>query len=194
MQGWTKAALGGAGIAGTYAGGAIAGGYMRGKLEYQVAEQIERDLWHLGSENRLADEEPLLPLRPRRQWHGVLCYGLGILGSGFVAWLLTVIVTAAVVASWDSPEAHRSEQFTTPLFAGFVVGVLAFIPGILVGAVIWIREVRGRIRETVAVPYREYWAERQHGAQALQSGQADSHQVAQVLASHIPESVPIYND
>lgn len=187
MQGWVKTTLGGAGLVGTYAGGAYTGAYARGKLERQMADQIERDLWTLGAENRLSDERPILPLRHRRQWHGVLCYAVGILGTGFVAWLVTVVITAAVVAAWDAPDAHPSEQFTVPLFAGFVIGVLAFVPGILVGALLWVREVRARIREAVAVPYREYWAERQRGAAALQAEQATPYQVGQVLASHIPE-------
>lgn len=194
VRGWTKSALGGAALAGSYAGGAVAGGYMRGKLEYEMAQQIERDVWHLGAENRLSNEQPILPLRPRRQWHGVLCYGLGIVSTGFVAWLVTVIITAALVSGWNDPDMHPSEQFTAPLFAGFVVGCLALVPGILVGAFLWLREVRGRIRETVAVPYRAYWAERQHGAQALAQGQADSFQVAQVLASHRPDSVLVEQD
>lgn len=189
-MGWKLAA----GLAGTYAGGAVVGGYARGKLEYQMAQQIDRDLRSLGAENRLSDEQPLLPLHPRRQWHGVLCYAAGILGTGFVAWLLTVVITAAVVSAWDSPDVSPGEQFATPFFAAFVVGCLAFVPGILVGALLWIREVRGRIREVVAIPYREYWAERQHGAQAMAQGQASSYDVGQVLASHRPESVPIYND
>lgn len=187
MQGWAKSALGGAGLVGTFAGGAVAGGYMRGRLEYEMADQVQRDLWHLGAEGHLSEEQPILPLRPRRQWHGVVCYAAGILGTGFVAWLVTVVITAAVVAAWDTPDMHASEQFTTPLFAGFVVGVLAFVPGILVGAFLWIREVRARIREAVAIPYREYWSERQRGAVALQAGQATPYQVGQVLSSHIPE-------
>ena len=180
----TKGAFGLAGAAGV---GLFAGRYARGKDERLMTEQIHGDLRHLGAEGHLPPVQPLFALTPRRPVNGLLCYATGTLATGFVVWLATVIITAAVLAGWDDPDMNPSEQFTAPLFFGFVIGTIALIPGLLVGSWLWAREVRKRIREATATTYRTYWAERQRGAQALANGQTNAHQVATVLAGLIPE-------
>lgn len=175
------------GVGGSLLGGAVAGARFRAKNDFAMTQQIQRDLWHLGSDGHLPEALPSFRLTPRRQVNIFLCYIMGIVGSGFVAWLLTVIITAAILAGWDSPDNDPNQRLTAPLFAGFVVGTVALlVPGTLVGAAIWLREVRKRITEATAVAYREYWSQRQHGAQALANGQATPHQVATVLAGHYP--------
>lgn len=177
------------GVGASLLGGAVAGARLRAKNDSAMTRQIQRDLWHLGADGHLPEALALFPLAPRRRMSIFVCYILGIVGSGFVVWLVTVIITAAILAGWGSPDMHPSERWMTPLFAGFVVGTIALvIPGSLVGAAIWLREVRKRITEATAVPYREYWNQRLHGAQALANGQATPHQVATVLAGHYPES------
>lgn len=181
------ASKGAAGLAGAAGLGLVAGGYARGKDERLMTEQIHRDLRHLGAEGHLPPAQPLFALTPRRPRNGFLCYAIGTLGTGFVVWLATVIITAVILAGWDDPNMNPSDQFTVPLFWGFVVGTLALLPGLLVGSMLWVREVRKRIRENTAFAYRLYWAERQRGAQALAQHQATPHQVADVLVSLIPE-------
>lgn len=180
----TKGATGLAAAAGV---GLFAGRHARGRDERLMIEQIHRDLRHLGAEGQLPPAQPLFALTPRRPFNGFLCYLTGTLGTGFIVWLVTVIVTAAVLAGVNDPDMHPSEQFTAPLFFGFVIGTFALLPGLFVGSWIWVREVRKRVREATAVAYRVYWAERQRGAQALAQGQATPQQVATVLVSLIPE-------
>jgi len=75
------------------------------------------------------------------------------------------------------------------MFAG-LVGLGGFVvPGILIGAGLWLREVRARVRETTAEVYRLYWAERERGGSALASGQATPAQVAGLLAGFHTDSV-----
>lgn len=179
------------GVVASAAGGALAGRYARIKDELRMAQQIQYDLQCLGKEGGLPPAQPLFRLTPRRSLNVLLCYLLGMAVTGFVAWLLTVIIAAILINTFDLPDTNPSERWMTPLFAGFVVGtVAAVVPGLLIGAAIWLREVKKRISEVTAVSYREYWNQRQHGAQALALGQATTHQVANVLARYIPASVP----
>ena len=181
------ASKGAAGLAGAAGVGLLAGGYARGKDERLMTEQIHRDLLHLGAEGHLPPTRPLFALTSRRPVNGFVCYATGTLATGFVAWLATVIITAAVIAGVNDPDMNPSDQFTAPLFFGFVIGTFALLPGLLIGSWLWAREVRKRIRETTAVAYRTYWAERQRGSQALADRQATPHQVATVLAGLIPD-------
>ena len=180
-----------AGAGGTAAVGAVAGRGARGKDTMVMDQDVQRDLDSLLTTGSLPHGvQPAFSLTPRRQRGIVSRYLLGIGLGGFGAWLVTLVIAVAVIEG-TGQEGAAAEKVIPSLMVAALVGFGGFIiPGLLIGAWLWIRESRARIREATAETYRMYWAERERGSAALAQGQATPDQVAEVLFRFHTDSMP----
>lgn len=178
--------LGGSAVAGT-----AWGLKSRGDDALLMDADVQRDLDSLRGTGSLPQGvQPRFSLTPHHQRGIVSRYALGIGLGGFGAWLLTLVIALAVIDG-TGQEGAAAEKVIPSLMVAALVGCGGFIiPGLLIGAWLWIRESRARVREATAEVYRAYWSERERGAQALAQGQATPDQVVEVLSRFHTDSVP----
>lgn len=139
----------------------------------------------LRTSGMLPHAEPSFQLTPHTTRSAVRCYAMGILASGFLVWLITTILVSAVTSATGLADPSRGvggSPIFGGLFMGFILGTCGFvIPGILVGAYLWIRESKARVHETVGRPYRAYWQHRQGLIPQLQLRQITAQEAADSL-------------
>lgn len=178
--------LGGSAVAGT-----AWGLKSRGDDALLMDADVQRDLDSLRGTGALpTGVQPRFSLTPHRQRGIVGRYALGVGLGGFFAWLLTLIIALAVIEGTGQDGAAAEKVIPSLMVAG-LVGLGGFVvPGLLLGAWLWIREARARVREATGEMYREYWSERERGSAALAQGQATPDQVVEVLARFHTDSIP----
>lgn len=167
-----------AGAAGVF-GGLVALGKDAEKMDQAVAEDLES----LRATGQLAPvSDPVFALEPRAERTILNRYLIGIALGGFLVWLVTLIILLVGIEATGREATLVEKVFPSLMFAG-MAGLAGFvIPGILIGAWLWLREARARVRETTAQRYRLFWAERERGARALASGRVTPEQVSTVLS------------
>lgn len=185
-----QVAAGAGGAAAAGAAGVFGGLVALGKDAETMDQEVARDLESLRTTARLAPvSDPVFALEPRAEKTILNRYLIGIALGGFLVWLVTLIVLLVGIEATGQEATLVEKVFPSLMFAG-MAGLAGFvIPGILIGAWLWLREARARVREATARNYRLFWAERERGAQALASGQATPDQVAAVLSPFHSESV-----
>lgn len=178
------------GLGGSVVAGTAWGLKARGDDALRMDQDVQRDLDSLrGSGSLPQGVSPRFSLTPHRQKGVASRYALGIGLGGFGAWLLTLVIALALIEG-TGQEAAAVEKVGSSLMVAGLFGLAGFVvPGILIGAFLWLREVRGRVREVTAEVYRLYWAERERGSAALASGQATPAQVTGALAGFHADSV-----
>lgn len=178
-----KVALGAGGAAAAGAAGAFGGRVARSKDVEKMDEAVARDVEALRTTGRLAPvSDPVFALEPRAEKTILNRYLVGIVIGGFLVWLVTLIILLVSIEATGQEATLVEKVFPSLMFAG-MAGLAGFVlPGILIGAFLWLREARARVRDATAENYRLFWGERERGAQALASGQANPTQVAAVLA------------
>lgn len=178
------------GLGGTAIAGTAWGLKARGDDAMLMDADVQRDLDSLRSTGAIpTGVQPTFSLTPHRQKSMLSRYLLGVGLGGFGAWLLTLII-ALVVIEGTGQDGAPVEKVIPSLMVAALVGLGGFVvPVLLIGAWLWIREARARVREATAEGYRAYWGERERGAQALAQGQATPDQVGEVLARFHTNSV-----
>lgn len=179
------------GAGGTAVAGTAWGLKARGDDAMLMDADVQRDLDSLRGAGAIpTGVQPTFSLTPHRQKGMLSRYLLGVGLGGFGAWLLTLVIALAVIEGTGQEGSPFEKVFPSLMFAG-VVGLGGFVvPGLLIGAWLWARESRARIREATAEAYRVYWSERERGSAALAQGQATPDQVVEVLSRFHTASMP----
>lgn len=151
---------------------------------------VQRDLDSLWTTDALPQGmQPRFALTPHHQRGIVSRYLLGVGLGGFLTWLLALVI-ALVIIEGTGQDGAAAEKVIPSLMVAALVGFGGFIiPGLLIGAWLWIRESRARIREATAETYRMYWVARERATAALAHGQATPDQVAHMLARFHTDSM-----
>ena len=171
-------------MAGASAIGAVAGG--AAGVRHATGVQQWKDSIGGADLHELREGRPLppipepAPITARKQRGIMACYLVGILGTGFVIWLLAFVVLAIVAAAAG---AQAYEALGSALLFAFWAGVLGLILGAFVGIGLWLREVRGRLAHDTAIQRRLYWESRENLRGRLASGEWTPEQAWRHLTS-----------
>lgn len=179
----------GIGLGGSAAVGTAAGVKARANDAVRMDRLVAEDLNALQATGQLPPRSPAYSLTPRKQRGMVACYALGILGSGFAVWLLTVII--ATVFQMSAGEQFPAKALLGSMMIAAVLGFIAFIiPGLFVGSGLWLREVRARISDETGQVYRQFWGEREAARAALAEGRTAPQHVLALLTRFHTDSIP----
>lgn len=164
--------------AGAAAGAGVGVAAMRSADKRMVAlvdGQIDRDTQTLVRTGRLEPLPAPVPMSPRRPRSSAALWVLGILGTGFVFWLVS---TLAMVGACALVGTRGSEALAGTLFIPPFVGVVGMFCGIAVALALRLREAQARYTEAYTeVHVRPWWHWRQGASRALGQGTASPEQV-----------------
>lgn len=151
----------------TLAGASAVGAVVGGAAGLRHAARIQEWKDQIGGADlaQLREGQPLPPIPEpppityRSQRGMVRCYVVGVLIGGFATWLVTFLVMLAITGIVDG---SVGEKVAGALAFAFMAGLFGFVfPGLLIGAGIWLREVRGRLAHDGQDERRLYWESRE---------------------------------
>lgn len=155
----------------------------------QLNSDIKRDCEALLATGQIPPAQPPDSTRWRKQRSTRSCFLIGIALGGLIVASLNVIVVSAVMA-WSAAAAPSSvvpspSEWASALLWSVVAGAVGLlVPGLWLGAWLWRREERRRVRDTLADRSRAYWQERQQVAHALDQRHMTPRDGAVALGRH----------